>query len=56
MIEVERELDDIILRLAQLSNSLGQSAGAPQSQVSNRSAGRSSEIGIDRFRSLQFGS
>jgi hypothetical protein len=54
MIEVERELDDIILRLAQLSNSLGQSIGSTQRQVGNRSVGRTSEIGIDRFHALQF--
>ncbi len=56
MIDVERELDDIIRRLAQLSSSLSQSAGSTQSQVGNRSAGRTSEVGIDRFRALQFGS
>jgi hypothetical protein len=54
MIEVERELDDIILRLSQLSNNLGQSAGSTQSQAGNRLAGRTNEIGIDRFRALQF--
>jgi hypothetical protein len=54
MIEVERELDGIILRLAQPSNSLGQSAGSTQSQAGKRSVGQTGEIGIDRFRSLQF--
>ena len=53
MIEVERELDEIILRLSQLSNSLGQSAGSTQRQAGNRSANRTGEIGIERFRALQ---
>ena len=54
MVEVERELDEIILRLAQLSNSLGQSAGSTQRKAGKRSVGRADEIGIERFRSLQF--
>lgn len=53
MVEVERELDEIILRLSQLSNSLSadQSAGPSRNQAGNRST----EVGIERFRALQFG-
>lgn len=51
MIEVERELDNIILRLAQLSNSL--QAGSTQGQAGKWSVERAGEIGIERFRSLQ---
>ena len=53
MVEVERELDDIILRLSQLSSSLenGQSAGASRNMPG--AGNRPTEIGIERFRSLQ---
>lgn len=54
MVDVERELDDIILRLSQLNNSLGQQNDLTQGQVGNRSVGQTNEIGIERFRALQF--
>ena len=50
MVEVERELDDIILRLSQLSNSLN--AAQPNQATAKK---RSTGIGIERFRAIQLG-